>query len=102
MGEECPTGQHSDGLICRSPVSCSGGGDLDRDEVPDSCDSCPFVFNPQQTSDPCRVIEGICLGDIANGILWGAASVGTEDHKPCPSPLVGMCVVHSLMFITCQ
>lgn len=92
----CPAGQRLDVLICRAVVSCNGGGDLDRDGVPDACDNCPYVFNPQQNPDRCQTIGGVCPGGLVNGILWSATSAEVADHKPCPSPLIGMqrCVWH--------
>ena len=78
-----------DGLFCRAPVSCDGGGDVDGDGFPDECDVCPYLFNPEQTSDPCAPQQGVCPGDLDEAILWSATSAGVSDVKPCPLPLLG-------------
>lgn len=87
----CPEGLVLDGLICRPALlTCpEGGGDSDRDGIPDSCDTCPYVFNPEQTSDLCAPQEGVCPGVREEGILWSATSAELTDRKPCPPPLIG-------------
>ena len=87
----CSEGLVLDGLICRAVVSCPDGGvDSDHDGIPDSCDVCPYAFNPDQTPDPCRPQEGVCLGEVSEGILWSATPAEFADRKPCAPPLIGM------------
>lgn len=88
----CPGGMLADGVICRAPLHCRGGRDDDRDGVPNSCDVCPFVFNPEQSSEPCQPLEGVCQGILEEAVLWSAASAEIVDRKPCPPPLMGTCV----------
>ncbi len=98
----CPEGHRLDGLICRAPLQCSeeeeeegaefgggGGGDVDGDGVPNSCDTCPYVFNPDQSPHPCQPLQGVCPGGVAAGVLWSATSAELTDRKPCPPPLIG-------------
>ena len=91
----CGEGLLLDGLICRRVIPCSeGGADIDRDDVPDSCDSCPYIFNPDQTPDPCAPEEGVCPGVVKEAILWSVTSAERVDRKPCPSPLTGQLFVY--------
>lgn len=87
----CPEGLRLDGIICRASVQCpeGAGGDVDGDGVPDPCDTCPYVFNPDHTPQACQPLQGVCPSGVAAGILWSAASEGTSDRKPCPLPLIG-------------
>lgn len=68
--------------------NCSGV-DTDRDKIPDSCDNCPYVFNPSQAVEACRREEGVCSAELAAGVLWSPTSAGAMDSKPCPPPLAG-------------
>ena len=86
----CPNTTTSDGLICRAAATCLGE-DTDRDGMPDSCDSCPYNFNPNQNRTFCEPIRGVCPAGVASDILWSQTSVGTVDIKPCLAPLLGMC-----------
>lgn len=84
----CPNATTRDGIICRAAAACHGG-DSDRDGIPDSCDNCPYNFNPDQNSTFCMVVDGACPGDVALDIVWSRTSVGLVDIKRCPSPLIG-------------
>ena len=88
----CPITTTSDGLLCRAPSTCLGE-DSDRDGIPNSCDSCPYNFNPNQTHTFCVPTSGVCPGGVASGILWSRTSVGTEDIKPCRPPMLGMSII---------
>lgn len=62
---------------------------MDLDSIPDSCDSCPYVFNPSQNVEGCRREEEVCLAELAAGVLWSPTPAGAVDSKPCPPPLAG-------------
>ena len=90
MCEGCPDGTSKDGVICRStvPPGCHGD-DIDRDGIPESCDNCPYNFNPNQNDQACVINEGVCPGGVISGVLWSPTSPGIADRKPCPNPLSG-------------
>ena len=87
----------SDGLVHSLPLlscvhslpqNCSGT-DTDLDNIPDSCDSCPYIFNPAQNVEVCRREEEVCPAELAAGVLWSSTPAGTVNSKPCPPPLAG-------------
>ena len=68
--------------------NCSGR-DLDHDGVPDSCDSCPYWFNPRQdVTDQC-MIDGVCPNEFVEKVIWSATESGQVDRQLCPEPLNG-------------
>ena len=70
------------------PQGCSGV-DTDGDALPDTCDNCPYVFNPGQDKEMCAPLEGVCPAGVASNVLWSPTSAGSIDMKPCAPPLTG-------------
>ena len=61
------------------------------DGIPDSCDNCPYLFNPDQHENACPMKLGVCPYDRSEeGILWTETAAGKEDERPCPPPLSGI------------
>ena len=65
------------------------GTDTDGDQVPDMCDLCPLTFNPLQHPGGCEGVEGACVTEWMEGVLWSSTSPGHSDTKPCRFPSTG-------------
>ena len=64
---------------------------MDLDGIPNSCDVCPYTFNPAQSEGDCEGLRGgECEGEVAGGTLWSPTASGHEDTKPCRLPFSGM------------
>ena len=74
---------------------------MDRDGIPDSCDSCPYWFNPRQNvTNQCMVNvgNGVCPNEFVEKIIWSPTESGQVDRKLCPEPLTGRITpTHALM-----
>ena len=66
------------------------GADIDKDGVPNSCDNCPYLFNPDQRDHECQAVDGSCPYDLSEGLLWPLTPGGEEVERPCPAPLSGV------------
>ena len=42
--------------------------------------------------------EGVCPGEVREGVLWSASAAGGRDRRPCPSPLIGKGVLGIVNF----
>lgn len=62
---------------------------MDRDGISDTCDNCPYVFNPSQRLDECSVVGGMCTAGLSSGALWSRTPEETTTAVPCPHPLIG-------------
>ena len=66
------------------------GIDTDYDGVPDNCDFCPFIFDPDQPRGGCGTEGGgVCPSLLTEGVLWTETEGGYTNIRSCPSALIG-------------
>lgn len=62
---------------------------MDHDGIPDSCDSCPYWFNPRQNVTDLCMVDGVCPNEFVEKVVWSATESGQVDRQLCPEPLTG-------------
>lgn len=61
------------GAVCRAHLRMVGDADSDGDEIPDSCDNCPLIANPDQAD-----VDGDGVGDACDAKLHSVTPGPTE------------------------